>query len=131
MPTISTLALASNQSPMVEGGAETTVFRSLSLTSGIANNADDITVMTIPAGCRLTHIEINVSATLGTSCTLQGRLGSTALTPATTAGGASFVQRNAFPPATLTSATAINLLVGGANITAAATVQVLVKYVRV
>lgn len=131
MATITDYALASVLTPVNEGGITTNVFRDLALTATAADATDDITVLTLPVGVRVVDASLSVDGTLGAGCTIQLRQGTTALTAATTAGGADFEQMNVFPPAATTAATTINILVGGADIAAAAGVKVHVAYVRV
>lgn len=95
----------------------------IAVVSGDGPNADFISVFTPPVGAVIGDLQIGHSATLGASCTIQGRLGTTALTAASTAGGASRVRQNAAAgPANGTDT--LNLLVGGAAITASATIEV-------
>jgi len=100
------------------------VFRyKLAVASGDANSGDDIEVFSIPPGYVLVAATLYVSGTLGALVTLKLRAGTADLTGATTAGGASTVVQNALDgPAT--SKRTVNLLVGGGNIGAAATVIV-------
>lgn len=102
-----------------------------SLASDAADNGDDISLMNIPAGMVPMGVIYNISATLGASCTSQLRVGTTAITAATTAGGADTEQQNAYV-APSTSVTTLNLLIGGADITGAAvaTVQGMLVPVR-
>ena len=91
--------------------------------SGDANSADDITCFDLPAYYQPVAGSLHVDATLGSSCTIQLRVGSTAITAATSAGGADTEILSALP-APSASEQAVNLLVGGANITAGANVTV-------
>lgn len=101
----------------------------VALTNGIANNGDQINVWKVPIGSkyRLLDAILNVSATLGASATIQARINRSAvytvITAATTAGAASKVSgvAQAGIPMDLVGGDIVEFLVGGANITAAAT----------
>lgn len=132
MPTISSVAYntSGNLLPIHEGGIPTHFVRDFTFSSTIADNGDDVTLLTLPAGYRIVDATLRVSGTLGASCTAQLRLGTTALTAATTAGGASTVKMNAFPQDTDGTKT-VNVLIGGADVAAGATVQLHLEYVRI
>lgn len=107
-------------------------FKNLAFTNGIAASGDQVNVMKLPAKFRgrLTKAVLRTSATLGVGCTVQLRLNRggvyTVLTAATTAGAASKVDDSAQQavPIALQDNDIIEILVGGANVTAAATVTV-------
>ena len=122
MPTISTIKLQDHL--RVISSDRPQAFRySFAISSTLADNADDISLFDIPAGFALFALTMDVSATLGADATVQLRAGTLALTPASTAAGADVdVQNNEDIPTTATRTA--NLLVGGADITAAATVVV-------
>lgn len=104
----------------------------LAFSSSQAANGDQVNVMAIPAGAkkRLTRAVVRTSGTLGASATLQLRLNRdssyTVLTAATGAGAASKVTdvAQAGVPIDLEGGDIIELLVGGADIAAAADVTV-------
>ncbi len=127
MPVVNTYALPATQTPEIHAGAFT-ITRVLPIASGAASNADNITVLTIGRNARLTMAFLRNSATLGASCTLKmqrNRGGTrTDLTVATTAGSASVVSGITLGPVDLLAGDIIELLVGGANIGAAASVEV-------
>lgn len=108
------------------------VQKKLALTNGIAAAADAIEVFEVPLGdkMRLNSAVLRTSATLGTGATLQARVNRggvfTTITAATAAGAASKVDSSAQAgvPFDLEGGDVIELLVGGANITAAATATV-------
>lgn len=130
MATVDKFALAKTLTPLREGGVPTHVVQEISVVSGDASNGDDVTILTVPKGLRVVDATLATSGTLGASCTVKLRQGTNDLTSATTAGSASVVQMDKFPPDVTTDDTAINLLVGGANIAASATIKVHVAYVR-
>lgn len=98
------------------------------LTNGIAANGDRIRLIQITRAMRIVQAFLNVSATLGASATVQlqrDRAGVyTNITVATTAGAASIVSNATLGPIDLAVDDYVVLLVGGANITAAATATV-------
>lgn len=95
------------------------------LVSGIAANGDRIRLIQITRAQRVVTAFLNVSATLGAGATVQlqrDRAGVyTSMTVATTAGAASLVSNATLGPIDLAVDDYVVLLVGGANITAAAT----------
>lgn len=104
----------------------------VALTNGIAANGDQINVWKVPIGSkyRLLNAILNVSATLGAGATIQGRVNRsgvfTVITAASTAAAASKVDSAAQlgVPMDLVGGDIVELLVGGANITAAATATI-------
>ncbi len=98
------------------------------LVSGIASNGDRIRLIQITRAQRVVTAFLNVSATLGASATVQlqrDRSGVyTNMTVATTAGAASVVSNATLGPIDLAVDDYVVLLVGGANITAAATATI-------
>jgi hypothetical protein len=98
------------------------------LTSGIAANGDRIRLIQITRNMRVFQSFLSVSATLGASATVQlqrDRAGVyTNMTVATAAGAASIVSSITLGAIDLDVDDYVVLLVGGANITAAATVTV-------
>jgi hypothetical protein len=94
----------------------------ITVSSTLADNADSIKVLDIPPGNVVTDAWFSTSATLGVSCTVQLRVGTTAISAATTAGGAdSELQTTRVAPST--SEQALNFLVGGADVSAGATIK--------
>lgn len=105
-----------------------TVKFSAALTSGVAAAADTIRVCHLPANARVLAATMRVDGSLGTGATIQLRQNASALTAATTAGGADQeVLASVVAPAT--STTVVDLLVGTSNVTASANVQVTLGYV--
>lgn len=104
----------------------------LAFSSTQAGNGDQVNVLEVPPGAkkRLTRATLRTSGTLGAGCTVQLRVnrgGSfTVLTAATTAASASKVSdaAQAGVPFDLQGGDIIELLVGGADVAAAATVTV-------
>lgn len=93
------------------------------IASGDADNGDDITAFDLPAYYQVVAGSMYVSATLGASCTAQLRAGSTAISAAT-GGGAAETELLSALPAISASEQAINVLIGGADVTAGATITV-------
>lgn len=100
----------------------------LSVINGSAALADTITVMALAPKAKmfLDRGVVRTSGTLGAGATVQLRAAGTAVTPATTAAAASKVDSDtdADVPMALSGLDKIDLLVGGAGITAAATITV-------
>lgn len=93
----------------------------VTISSTLADNADSIKILDIPAGYVLDGLKTIIAGTLGASATLQARVGTTAIAAASTAGGADTkaVMTSIVGPST--SEAAFNYLVGGADISAATT----------
>lgn len=127
MADVKTYLLASTLTPMIDVGAYM-VTQKLTIASGAANNADSIQLLTIQRAARLGSSHLRTLATLGASATVKlqrNRAGVRVdLTTATTAGGASLVNSSTIGPVDLQAGDVIELLVGGANITGAAGVEV-------
>ena len=119
-------AIRNNLVPMVEVGLFAITNRFTTPTSGINNN-QSILILTVPRPYRLYGLHLNVSASLGASATLRARrfdgTTGTFVTPATTAGGPSYVTMNV-APINFQTGQFLELVVGGANISAAAEVTV-------
>lgn len=88
-----------------------------------AASGDDITAFDLPAYYQVVAGSMYVSATLGASCTAQLRAGSTAISAAT-GGGAAETELLSALPAISASEQAINVLIGGAAVTSAATITI-------
>ena len=129
MARIVALLLASTVTPMVDVSVYNLNVRP-ALTAGIANNGDQIEVATILRDGRMTAADLRAVASLGAGATVQLQRyrasdnSTVNLTAATVAGGASYVNSNAIGPVDLKAGDVIQLLVGGANITAASVVEV-------
>lgn len=91
-------------------------------------NGDNIQLFTIQRNCRMLEADLKTLATLGATATVKlqrNRSGTRIdLTGATTAGGASVVNSTTIGNVDLLAGDIIELLVGGANISAAAGVEV-------
>ncbi len=130
MAAVTTLALpATLAKPRVrEKGVTTTLYWSQALTSGVAASADTIDVFYLPAGARVVHASMRVDGTLGTGATIQLRHNASAVTGATTAGGADMEMMTS-APGVATSGTTVDLLVGTSAITASANAEVRLGYI--
>ena len=124
MATISTFKIPDGEVPDGVGSQGTHVQFIIPGTATTADNGDDISVLDLPPGAMFYPSSFSVSGTLGASCTAQLRIGTTAITAATTAGGASAVGPNGAYVATSTSELNLNILIGGADIAAAANFRI-------
>lgn len=108
-----------------------TAFRyDIAVVSGDCPQNDWIDVFTPPAGAIIVDATLRHDATLGASATAQLRLGTTALSSATSAGAASGVIQNVVPAASLADGTnTLNVLIAGAAIAASTTIRVTGFYV--
>lgn len=128
MAAVTSLAIASTSTPQNAQVRDTVVIWSGALTSGIAASADTVDVGYLPASARILAATLRVDGSLGTGATLTLRQNATALTAATTAGGADQkVLASVVAPAT--SQTTVDLLVGTSAVTASANAQVTLLYV--
>lgn len=97
------------------------------IANAAANNGDAIQLVTLPCNLRVTDAILAVGASLGAGCTVQLRVNRagvfTTLTAASTAAAASVNRMNA-APMDLLAGDIIELIVGGANVGAAANVTV-------
>ncbi|MBB4266304.1 hypothetical protein [Roseospira visakhapatnamensis] len=114
--------------PLVVGGVST-VFWDQSLPADTAAGGDSIACFDLPAGARVTAGSLCVEGTLGPSCTATLMLGDTALTGATTAGGADTARMTAHPPAAASAARTVRIAIGGADMATPADVRVMIQYV--
>ena len=96
---------------------------SVTIPDDMAAQADFITIVDVPVGQMVVGLTAAPSATLGASCTLQARIGTTAISAATTAAATTPVVQNAIVAPSTSEAT-LNFLVGGAAITEPATLTV-------
>lgn len=95
----------------------------ITIADNMAAQNDSIKVIDVPAGQVVTGLIWNISATLGASCTLQARVGTSAISAASSAGSADTEVQTAYV-APSTSEAPLNFLVGGAAITEPATLTV-------
>jgi hypothetical protein len=104
------------------------VQKTLAVVNGSAANGDTIDVMGIAPSQKVDLISavLRTSASLGAGATVQLRAAGSAVTTATTAAAASKVDSNSDSdvPMSLNGGDLIDLLVGGAGITAGATITV-------
>jgi hypothetical protein len=117
-------------SKLVNTGLQHRQFK-LALVNGSANNGDNIEVRKFALEpSRIHRVSVRASASLGAGATIAAQINNagtrTSLTGATTAGGASKVDSDASAnaPYDLVGGETLELVVGGANITSAATVLV-------
>lgn len=90
----------------------------------VVASADTVELFDVPQGYVVTDFKLQISATLGASCTARAQIGSRNLAAATTAGAAADVlQTVADIPGLATAARTFQLLIGGAAITSAATLK--------
>lgn len=128
MAEVTSFAVGSKALPQWQEDQWYTVKFSAALTSGIAASADTIRICHLPANARVLAATMRVDGSLGTGATIQLRHNATALTAATTAGGADQeVLASVVAPAT--STTVVDMLVGTSGVTASANVQVTLGYV--
>lgn len=128
MATISTYKIADYLTPD-RVAANTTIYWEITTpTSGIAS-ADLIDVTTLPAGVKVVDAWLQVSATLGASCTVALQINGVSITGATTAAAATLVRMTA-QPAISATALPIRVIVAGAAIAAAARLTVVVNYMN-
>lgn len=97
---------------------------SFAIASDLADNTDTIDLFDIPPGFALFGVSMDVAGTLGASCTVQLRANAIAITGATTAGGADIEMQNNEDIPSATAVRTVDLLVGGADISAGTTAVV-------
>ena len=124
MATISTIKLSDLSVPTPPDSRPVYVDFNIPISATLADNGDNIELFDLPAGLMFIPAASGVDATLGASCTIQLRVGTVAVTAATTAGGASSVGSNAADVDVSESEASVNFLVGGADISAAANAHV-------
>lgn len=129
MTTVTKYLVDDKQLPGTTSGRVYAIVRSLAIKNGDADNGDNLHLFNLRPGHAVIDMQVGNRASLGSSCTLAGRVGTTSITGATTAGSASRVRTSAAPPFDAAAAQEVNLLVGGADITADATVDVVVTIV--
>lgn len=123
MAEITTYKVAKKNRPLAQNGSPTYFRKQFSLAAG--NQNDTVTVVDIPQYYVVRNGVVNVSATLGTGCTLTLARGATALSSATTAAQASRVAQNVTDtPSTSSTEDVLNVTIGGAAVGATAVVTV-------
>lgn len=128
MAEVTTHLLASPITPVLDVGLYN-VNRSISIGATDADNGDYMPVLTVQRAGRIVGAQLAVDDTLGAGCTLklaQYRDGASVrdLTVATTAGAASRVSGITLLPQDLEAGDEIVLVVGGADIAAAAGAEI-------
>ena len=121
MATVTTFAMGT-QSPADQTANGVAVDLTIPVVSGSATNGDDITVLTLAPGHTFVVDAFGHDATLGASCTAQLRVDTTAVTGATTAGAADVVPGSDVDLGLSASEQTLNVLIGGADITATANI---------
>ena len=126
MARIATLLLASTLTPVLDIGVYN-VQREVVFPATVIANTDHVPLFTIQRDGRLTAADINTSATLGAGATVQLALYRNNvlvrnLTAATAAGAAGYGNSNALGPINVLAGDEICAVVGGANVTASATI---------
>lgn len=120
-----------NSTPTVIPGVTPIQWRKLTIpTAGAAANPgklfvsqdDHVNVVVIPRGYVVADGYVAHSATLGASATATLRRGTTDLTAASTAGGASMVRKSIIDTASIDSDDWLNVLIEGADIDATDTI---------
>lgn len=120
------------QRPDVINGRSYDIVRRIPVVSGDCPQNDNIVVIDIPPGHQIVDCYLRHDATLGASATAQLRLGTTALTAATSAGSANGVKANTtLAPYDAAADQALNVLIAGAAITASANITVWARVVDV
>jgi hypothetical protein len=127
MARVSTYLLASTLQPILDVGLYNLNRAAAFPASGGPSNGDYVPLMTIPRAGRIVDADIAQSATLGASCTVKlalYRSGASVrdLTVATAGGGAGYANANTLGPIDVLAGDEIVVVVGGANVAAAATV---------
>ncbi len=124
MSDVSTWLTANKDMPRREGSGPT-LFRK-QFTSGTALAQNDVILLaSIPRYAIVKGAVLNVSGTIGASATLQLRRGTTALTAATTAAAATFLNQSVVDePNTTVGTDSLNIVVAGAAAGTSATVTV-------
>lgn len=128
MATIATLLVAATLTPMVDVGSYN-LHASFPVSSGLAGNGDSIQCFTVLRNARLFSAGIKTKASLGAGATVKlqrnrggVRVDLTAATAAATVDA--FASSALIGPQDLIAGDIIEMLVGGAGVTAAAAVEV-------
>ncbi len=113
-----------NERPSAAVGDFYVINRTIAVVSGDCPQNDNIVVQDLPAGHVVIGGVAGHSATLGASATAKLRAGTTALTAATTAGGASYVPMSVAHAVNPSAEQTLNVLIEGAAIAASANIYV-------
>lgn len=128
MADITSRLTAAVLTPQKEDAGAYGICKKFATANGLAANGDRIQLLTFGRNGRITFANVKTSATLGASCTLQLQIDRagvyTNLTVATSAGAASVASGATIGPVDILAGDILTLLVGGANIAAAANVEV-------
>lgn len=123
MADVNTGKLADKLVPSPGGRELIGIKHTIAVASGYAASGDDIIFFRAPCAMRIVDVAFNQSASLGASATAQLKAGATAITAATTAGGADLERMSVFP-VDVAAGDPIQVRIAGANITASATLSV-------
>lgn len=128
MAAIDTHKVAKKDRPTLQNGAPWSFRKKFSLAAG--NSGDTVSIVDIPQYHAVKNLVVTVGGTLGSSCTILGARGATALTGATTAAGADReVQTVTDTPNTSATEDVLNVTIGGAAVSATAVVTVECEFV--
>ncbi|TKD50575.1 hypothetical protein [Sphingomonas baiyangensis] len=126
MAIINTLALAATLTPALDVGTHHQKRSVVVPAAGVANG-DLIELQTFNRAGTLVKVDLAVSATLGAGATVKLAVGdgttNVDITGATTAGGASKVNGNTIGPVDYAAGSKLYAIVGGANVSASATLR--------
>lgn len=127
MATNETLKIADATQPRRVAGV-TKVCGTITIpTTGDTDNGDNIVLFTAPKDHAITDAWFYVDGTLGAACTIQLRVGTTAISAASTAAAAGMYRMTVPLTAPLAAAADVNLLIGGADVGTAADVTFCVE----
>lgn len=129
MVEVTKFATVDEQRPGVVVGRSYDIVRRISVVSGDCPQNDEIKIQDIPVGHQVVDSMVRHSATLGASATAKLRVGTTAITAASSAGAASAVRQNAVAPYDGAADQSLNVLIEGAAITASADITVWARVV--
>lgn len=127
MAVLTTFLTSTTSQPILDTGVYVVTKKFTAPATGVSN-ADNLQLIPILRNGRLIAAHLNAKGTLGAGATLKLQRNSggtrTDLTIATTAGGASYVTGATLGPVDVLAGDVIEALVGGANVSAAAAVEV-------
>lgn len=121
MAEVTTIQVADRHVPQKDSGEVFCISMDFTLAADLANNADTVTLFEFQRAGTVVGGYFSVAGTLGAGATVQLRAGGTAITGATTAGGADAELVTAMKRVAIGDK--IDLLVGGADFSAATTMQ--------
>lgn len=127
MATNTALALAAVLQPQLDVGAFH-VQKSFAIPATVGANGDLVKLMTFGRAGTIVKFDAALSATLGANATMKFAVGdgttNVDLTSATTAGAASKVNGNTIGPIDYAAGASLYAIIGGADVSAAATLKV-------